>query len=461
MMNQGSPASHSEAPRSAAVIGLGYVGLPLALLLVEKGFVVYGIDVDERKVNRLISRSSYLPDVRDDQIAAAMDSGRFHPGTEMAKAGEGDAVIICVPTPLTSYHTPDHSYLQSAARSVGEHLRQGQTIILESSTYPGTTREVLVPMLEQTSGLRAGKDFHVGYSPERIDPGNSRYTVEQIPKLVSGLTVGCAERVEEIYSRVFQRIVLVSRLEIAEMAKIVENSHRLVNISFVNELAWICEKMDIDVWEVIDAAATKPFGFTAYYPGPGIGGHCIPVDPLYLQWKAKAYGAESRFIALSDQLNRSIPQLVADKVFELLRASDEKGQTGETARQPLIVIYGVAYKKDVNDVREAPALELIEILTSRGAAVVYHDPYVDRIEVSGHRFSSVELTDDLLQAADCVIILTDHTGIPAERIVRNARLVVDTRNATAGVSDSAGHVYRLGSGMKGWKGSKGWKGVAP
>jgi len=448
MMKQGSPASQSETPHSAAVIGLGHVGLPLALLFVEKGFIVYGIDVDERKVNRLISRSSYLPDVQDDQIAAAMDSGRFFPGTDMAKAGEGDAVIICVPTPLTSYHTPDLSYLQSAAKSVGEHLRQGQAVILESSTYPGTTREVLVPTLEQMSGLRAGKDFCVGYSPERIDPGNSQYTVEQIPKLVSGLTVECGDRVEEIYSRVFQRVVRVSTLEIAEMAKIVENSHRLVNISFVNELAWICEKMNIDVWEVIDAAATKPFGFTPYYPGSGIGGHCIPVDPLYLQWKAKAFGAESKFIALSDELNRSIPQLVANKVFELLRTSGvDQADVGGT-RQPLIVIYGVAYKKDVNDVREAPALELIEILISRGAEVAYHDPYVDEIEVAGRKLSSVNLTDALLQSADCVIILTDHTGIPSERIVKHAKLVVDTRNATAAVSGAAGHVYRLGGGMK-------------
>jgi len=449
MMKQGSPASHSKAPRSAAVIGLGYVGLPLALLLVEKGFVVYGIDVDERKVNRLISRSSYLPDVQDDQIAAAMDSGRFHPGTDMAKAGEGDAVIICVPTPLTSYHTPDLSFLQSAAKSVGEHLRQGQTVILESSTYPGTTREVLVPTLEQTSGLRAGKDFYVGYSPERIDPGNSQYTVEQIPKLVSGLTATCGDRVEEIYSRVFQRVIRVSSPEIAEMAKIVENSHRLVNISFVNELAWICEKMNIDVWEVIDAAASKPFGFTAYYPGPGIGGHCIPVDPLYLQWKAKAYGAESKFIALSDQLNRSIPQLVADKVFDLMRISGAIQAHEGTTRQPLIVIYGVAYKKDVNDVREAPALELIEICLNRGAAVVYHDPYVDQIEVAGRKLSSEELTVALLQSADCVVILTDHTGIPVERIVQHAKLVVDTRNATAAVNGATGHVYRLGVGAKG------------
>lgn len=446
MMNQGSPASHSEAPRSAAVIGLGYVGLPLALLLVEKGFVVYGIDVDERKVNRLISRSSYLPDVRDDQIAAAMDSGRFHPGTEMAKAGEGDAVIICVPTPLTSFHTPDLSYLQSAAKAVGEHLRQGQTVILESSTYPGTTREVLVPMLEQTSGLRAGKDFYVGYSPERIDPGNTQYTVEQIPKLISGLTEECGDRVEALYSRVFDRVVRVSSPEIAEMAKIVENSHRLVNISFVNELAWICEKMNIDVWEVIDAAATKPFGFTPYYPGPGIGGHCIPVDPLYLQWKARAFGAESQFIALSDQFNRSIPRLVADKVFDLVRLTEGDRSDAERARPPLIVIYGVAYKKDVNDVREAPALELIEILLSKGAAVAYHDPYVDQIEANGMQLTSVELSDALLQSADCVIILTDHTGIPVERIVKQAKLVVDTRNATAAVARHTGHVYRLGAG---------------
>lgn len=327
MAEQGSSSHEIHTPPRSAVIGLGYVGLPLALLLIDKGFEVYGIDVDEWKIQKLQENISYLPDVSDEDVARAMGSGRFHPGTDFAAAGEAEMIILCVPTPLTAYHTPDLSFLQNAARSVGEQLRQGQIVILESSTYPGTTNEVLRPILEKMSGMRAGKDFYIGYSPERIDPGNKTYTVDQIPKLVSGLTEKCGDVAEAWYSRVFERVVRVSSPEVAEMAKIVENSHRLVNITFVNELALICEQMGIDVWEVIDAAATKPFGFTPYYPGPGIGGHCIPVDPLYLQWKAQAYGIKSQFIALSEALNRSMPQQVADKVFELLAENRTSGNS--------------------------------------------------------------------------------------------------------------------------------------
>jgi len=556
MIEERSPDLGSQ-PSKVAVIGLGYVGLPLALLFVNKGFEVYGIDVDERKIRSLEARRSYLPDLSDEDIQKVMDGGRFHPGTAFEKAGEAKAVIVCVPTPLTPYHTPDLSFLQDAAKAVGEQLQQGQTVILESSTYPGTTREVLKPILEKTSGLRAGKDFGLGYSPERIDPGNKKYTVEQIPKLVSGLTKRCGDAVEELYGQVFQRVVRVTSTEIAEMAKIVENSQRLVNITFANELALICDQMNIDVWEVIDAAATKPFGFTAYYPGPGIGGHCIPVDPLYLQWKSRAYGTDSKFIELSESMNRSIPQVVAERVLQLVAdaersrgaagrgvsgaargefaedvesplsedvGEDESGRTngefagdeagrsnqdveedeagrthgevagdvenrsiqdveedeagrtnGEVAgdvenrsnqdveedeavrthgdrapsarRRPHILLYGVAYKKDVNDVRESPALELIPILRSKGAQVEYYDPYIDEIRVERETLKSVELTDEMLEETDCVIILTDHTGIPVERIIKHAPLVFDTRNATA-VWKDATHVHRFGAGKR-------------
>lgn len=453
MAEQGSSSHEIHTPPRSAVIGLGYVGLPLALLLIDKGFEVYGIDVDERKIQKLQENISYLPDVSDEDVARAMGSGRFHPGTDFAAAGEAEMIILCVPTPLTAYHTPDLSFLQNAARSVGEQLRQGQIVILESSTYPGTTNEVLRPILEKMSGMRAGKDFYIGYSPERIDPGNKTYTVDQIPKLVSGLTEKCGDVAEAWYSRVFERVVRVSSPEVAEMAKIVENSHRLVNITFVNELALICEQMGIDVWEVIDAAATKPFGFTPYYPGPGIGGHCIPVDPLYLQWKAQAYGIKSQFIALSEALNRSMPQQVADKVFELLAENRTSGNSlvekGE-AGKPRILLYGVAYKKDVNDVRESPALDLIPILQNRGAEVAYCDPYIQEIRLGEQVMHSVELTDEVLQAADCVVILTDHSSIPVERIVAESKLVFDTRNVTAAMKEAA-HVYRLGSGKGGSK----------
>lgn len=500
-------AAVSDEIQKVAVVGLGYVGLPLALLFVSKGFEVYGIDIDRRKIEMLEGGKSYLPDVSDAEVKSRMASGLFHPTADMALAGEAKAVIICVPTPLTPYHTPDLSFLQDAARAVGETLVQGQTVILESSTYPGTTREVLKPILEKTSGLRAGKDFYLGYSPERIDPGNKVFTVERIPKLISGLTEPCCDRVERLYGRVFERVVRVSSPEIAEMAKIVENSQRLVNITFMNELALICDAMNINVWEVIDAAATKPFGFTAYYPGPGIGGHCIPVDPLYLQWKSRAFDAESKFIELSEKMNRAMPEIVANRLFELLaehsrqdeassaenshvenpnivapsnahapdsgRSDSDRSNAdglneearnaevpheeapnaealnnGESRRKPYILLYGVAYKKDVNDVRESPALDLIPILIRKGARVDYHDPYIDEIKVNDVVYRSVELTDEKLAEADCVLILTNHSQIPVERIVKHASLVFDTRNAASAFKHEK-HVHIFGGGRHG------------
>lgn len=428
-------ASEARPRQSVAVIGLGYVGLPLALLIAKKGYQVFGIDVDKRKIDTLKQKKSYLPDLHDDMIVEAVESGQFYAVSDMEKAGEAEAIIICVPTPLTSYHTPDLTYLQAAAQALGEQLKQDQLVVLESSTYPGTTKEVLQPILEKTSGLRVGKDFHIAYSPERIDPGNKSYTVEEIPKLVSGLTDACGDRIEDLYSQIFQRVVRVSSPEVAEMAKILENSQRLVNISFINEIAQICDQMNIDVWEVIDAAATKPFGFTPYYPGPGIGGHCIPVDPLYLQWKSRSYGTESQFIGLSEKVNRAMPHIVAGKISELL----------DGVPNPKVLLYGVAYKKDVNDVRESPALDLITILHEQGVKVDYHDPYIDEIRLTEGTMHSVELTVEKIQEADCVIILTDHTGIPVELIVKHAQRVFDTRNATTAVKDVA-HVYRFGGG---------------
>lgn len=480
MTEQGTPAlQHVSPQRTVAVIGLGYVGLPLAVLWGKNDFNVYGIDIDTRKIDALMENKSYLPDLSDEELRKVMQSGRLHPVTDMAKIKEAEAIIICVPTPLTAYHTPDLSYLQDAAKQIGEHLRAGQIVILESSTYPGTTKEVLQPILEKESGLTAGEDFNIGYSPERIDPGNKQYSPERIPKLVSGLTERCCDRLESLYSLVFERVIRVSSPEVAEMAKIMENSQRLVNITFMNEMAMICDQMGVDVWEVIAAASTKPFGFTPYYPGPGIGGHCIPVDPLYLQWKSKAYGDDSKFISLSESMNRSMPHYVADHVFALLgerrraeaartpavsgkvEVTEQQHQTQASTdvkqppasqtqpSQPKILLYGVAYKKDINDVRESPALDLIDILRRKGALVSYHDPYIDKIKVgsgaSAIELNSVELTADRLREVDCVIIVTDHTGIPVETIVKHAPLVFDTRNTTAAFKEEA-HVYRLGGG---------------
>ena len=434
MDHHSSYAKHTPV-NAVAVVGLGYVGLPLALLFVDKGYAVIGVEVDSSKVARLRNGDSYLPDVPDDELAAALATGRFQPENSYERLPEADAVIICVPTPLAADHTPDLSYLRQAAGEIGGKLRAGQLVMLESSTYPGTTREVLKPMLEHASGLTAGEHFSIGYSPERIDPGNVHYTVEQIPKIVSGVTAVCRSRAKQLYSGVFSKVVDVSSSEVAELAKIVENTYRLVNISFINELAMLCDDMNIDVWEVIDAAKTKPFGFSAFYPGPGIGGHCIPVDPLYLQWRAQERGKQSQFIELADRINRAMPLHIVQKVGELLG----------NKRNPSILLYGVAYKKDINDARESPALELIAAWLDQGASVLYHDPYIPDVRVGSDTLSSIELTDEAIGAADCVVLVTDHAELPLERIIQQAKLVFDTRNATAAAGRHS-HVYRFGAG---------------
>jgi UDP-N-acetyl-D-glucosamine dehydrogenase len=418
-----------------AIVGLGYVGLPLALLFADKGFRVLGVDVDTRKISALRKNKSYLPDVTDETLQRIQATGRFHATSQYEKIRQAHAIIICVPTPLTTYDTPNLQYLQAAAREIGNQLQRGQLVILESSTFPGTTREVLAPTLEQASGLKAGIDFSVGYSPERIDPGNQQFAVEQIPKVTSGLTPACASLTDQLYRRVFKQTVPVSSPETAEMTKLLENAQRLINISFINEMAYICEEMRLDIWEVVDAAKTKPFGFTPYYPGPGIGGHCIPVDPLYLQWKARRFGVNSKFIELSSVYNKTLPGRIANKLKTLLSG----------IVRPKILVYGVAYKKNVNDSRESTALELIRQLQHNGAQVIYHDPYISELHHEDLDMHSVTLTDDLLREQDCVIIYTDHSEIPVERIVSLAPLVFDTRNATAKLGTKS-NVIRLGTG---------------
>ncbi|OAB35282.1 UDP-N-acetyl-D-glucosamine dehydrogenase [Paenibacillus macquariensis subsp. defensor] len=436
-MTSGSETDHSS--QQIAIIGQGYVGLPLALLFVKKAHTVYGIDVDPGKIEALRNGKSYLPDVKEEEILSSLATGRYYPTDRFEKVKEANAIIICVPTPLNSSHSPDLTILEKAILEVGKNLRKGQLVILESSTYPGTTREILQPVLELESGLTAGIDFHIGYSPERIDPGNENYKVEQIPKIISGLTKQCAVCAQALYSSVFEKVVTVSSPDVAELTKLLENSYRFINISFMNEIAAICDKMNIDVWEVIEAAKTKPFGFTAFYPGPGIGGHCIPVDPLYLQWRANKFGIESKFIQLSHEVNRSIPYYMVNRVKALLSRQSE-------LQHDRILIYGVAYKKDINDVRESPALDLIRLLVEAGMSVSYHDPYIPEIQVDGTAYKSVPINDEMLRRTDCVIIFTDHSAIPVEQIVTHAPIVFDTRNVTAGMH-SKHHVYRLGAGL--------------
>lgn len=424
--------------RTVAVIGLGYVGLPLALLLVRKGFRVLGYDLDSRKIISLHAGQSYITEIEDSEIQEAGRTQRFVPTDRYQEIEEAEAFIICVPTPLSDKGTPELSYLTHAASEISQLAPKGKLIILESSTYPGTTREVIAPILER-AGLTIGKDVYLAYSPERIDPGNKDFPVHKIPKVVSGMTPACLRRVEELYIQVFPKIHTVSSVESAEMAKIMENAYRLINISFMNELAIICDELHLNIWEVIEAAKTKPFGFSGFYPGPGIGGHCIPVDPIYLEWKLQQYGMGSGFIQLSQTVNHGMPHYIAKQVQQLLGTSTLKG-----AR---ILVYGVAYKKDIADPRESPAIDLLQILGNLGAKPVYHDPYIPSITIEGKEWSSVELTPELLREVDAVIIATDHSCIPLVLLLEHARLIYDTRNATEGYSGMGNaKVVRFGGG---------------
>jgi UDP-N-acetyl-D-glucosamine dehydrogenase len=426
----------NNGQRTVAIIGQGYVGLPLALLFVKKGFHVLGIDLDRRKIELLTNGKSYITEIPDTEIQEALATARYTPTDQYSFMEAAEAIVICVPTPLTAYGTPDLSYLTQAAAEIGGRLQKGQLVILESSTYPGTTSEVLLPVLNK-SGLTAGTDFFVAYSPERVDPGNKEYPVENIPKVVSGHTSNCAERVKELYSRVFIQVHPVSSTEAAELVKLLENSYRLVNISFINELAMICDVLHLNLWEIIDAAKTKPFGFNAFYPGPGIGGHCIPVDPSYLLWKIKQYGVDSPFIQISNTVNHKMPFYVIEQIKRHLSPMPLDG-----AR---VLIYGAAYKRDIADYRESSSIELLQILVNAGAEVYYHDPYIPSLKIGGNMLQSVELTEENLRKMDCVVIATDHSSIPLELIVEHSSFVYDTRNVTKGVQGRA-KTIRLGGG---------------
>ncbi len=411
-----------------AVVGLGYVGLPLARHFVAAGHTVIGLDSDARRVALLANGQGYMKHVCTDWLADAVQTGRFASTTDFGRAADADAVIICVPTPLTEHREPDLSCVRDAAGHIAQTLHRGQLVVLESTTWPGTTEELVLPILA-AGGLKIGKDFFLAFSPEREDPGNKEFSVGSIPKVVGGVTDGCTEVASALYARVCARVVPVSRPGAAELSKLLENIFRSVNIALVNELKMLCNRMGLDVWEIIDAAATKPFGFMPFYPGPGLGGHCIPVDPFYLTWKAREYGFSTRFIELSGEINTRMPQYVVSRVMDAL---NDRGRALRGAR---VLLLGVAYKADVEDMRESPALDLIRLLREKGAEVRYNDPHVPQFEHEGMRLESVDLSAGELAANDCILIATAHSAYDAAFIVDNARLVVDTRNMTKHVVD--------------------------
>jgi len=414
------------------VVGLGYVGLPLLVEFAASGFRGMGFEVDQQKANRINGGSSYIGDVPDSRVKELVDGSLLQATTDFAHLKGCDAIIICVPTPLRKTKEPDVSYILAAAEEIQKRLRRGQLIVLESTTYPGTTDEVLLPMFEET-GLKLDEDFLLAFSPERVDPGNPQFQTHNIPKVVGGVTQDSTEGAAHLYSQIVKEVHAVSSARVAETAKLLENTFRAVNIGMANEMARLCYALNIDTWEVISAAATKPFGFMAFYPGPGIGGHCIPLDPHYLSWKARQHGFDSRFIGLAEEVNSRMPDHVVQLVADGLN-DERKAMNGSH-----ILLLGVAYKKDIDDVRESPALSIIDRLRAKGADVRYHDPFVKHVrfddahtEGGGAPLASVPLTDEELRAADCLIIVTDHSQIDYKRICQLTPLIVDTRNALNG-----------------------------
>jgi UDP-N-acetyl-D-glucosamine dehydrogenase len=404
------------------IVGLGYVGLPLAVELARAGYRVLGFDVSPDVVEGLNEGRSHVKDVTDAQLQRAMECGRFSATTDMSRLSEPDAISICVPTPLSKFKDPDVSFIVAATEAVKKRLRRGQAIILESTTYPGTTREIMLPALEST-GLKVGQDFFLAFSPERVDPGNQSYGTRNTPKVVGGITADCRAVAVALYQPAIDTLVPVSTTEAAELVKLLENTFRSVNIGLANEMAIVCDKLGVNVWEVIEAAATKPFGFMKFLPGPGLGGHCIPVDPHYLAWKMRGLNYKTRFIDLAGELNTEMP------VFWVRKLSEALNGQGKAVQGASVLVLGVAYKRNVEDIRESPALDIIRLLEGQGARVSYFDPHVPRFREDGQEFRSVELTPEVVAAADCVMVVTDHTAVDYRMIKRHARLVVDTRNA--------------------------------
>ena len=441
-MNQIAGALLRKIERREArcgVVGLGYVGLPLAVELARVGFRVTGIDLDDRKIQAINQGQSYIPDVPTETLRALSQSGQLDATTDFSVVAELDTINICVPTPLRKTKDPDMSYIVSAVESIAAHLHPGLLICLESTTYPGTTDELVQPLLE-AKGMKAGTDFFLAFSPERVDPGNPTFHTGNVPKVVGGVTPDCQKLAGALYGSAISTIVPVSSTRVAEMVKLLENTFRAVNIALVNELALMCDRMNIDVWEVVEAAKTKPFGFMAFYPGPGLGGHCIPIDPFYLSWKAKQSGFDPRFIELAGHINGAMPHYVVEKVAEALNTK-RKAINGAN-----ILIAGVAYKRDIDDMRESPALDVMGLLHGKGAVLSYVDPYVP--EVHGREWSgrmdikSVDVSRGSFGKYDCVVIITDHKAFDYDAIVAEADLIVDTRNT---IRNPAAHVFKLGA----------------
>ena len=410
------------------IVGLGYVGLPLMLRYVEVGFRVIGFDIEEQKISSLNNGISYIKHISSERIKQAVVEKKFTATTDFAEAGKADALLICVPTPLTKYREPDLSYVKGTLDSLLPYLRKGQIISLESTTYPGTTGEVLQPAIEERN-LRIGLDIFLVYSPEREDPANNNFTTRTIPKVCGGDTANCLQAGLALYEQVIDQVVPVSSTRAAEMTKLLENIYRAVNIGLVNELKIVADRMDIDIWEVIKAAATKPFGFTPFYPGPGLGGHCIPIDPFYLTWKAREYGLHTRFIELAGEINTSMPEWVVGKIVDSLNSQ------GKPLQDSRILVLGISYKKNVDDMRESPSVVLMDILRKKGAEVLYSDPFVRQfppMRKYSFDLASMELSPDLLEKVDCVLIATDHDEFDYEMIASHARLIVDTRGVFSG-----------------------------
>jgi UDP-N-acetyl-D-glucosamine dehydrogenase len=428
--------SRTSAAPTLGVIGLGYVGLPLVVEMARAGFRVIGFDVDASKVEGINAGRSHVEDVPAAVLAPLVRRRKVRATTDFAELKQAACISICVPTPLRKTKDPDISYILAAVDQIRMHLRRGQTVILESTTYPGTTDEAVLPVLQST-GLKVGVDFFLAFSPERVDPGNPVWMTRNTPKIVGGITPRCLKMAMKYYGRIFDRIVPVSSTRCAEMVKLLENTFRSVNIGLVNEMALMCDKLKLDVWEVIESAATKPFGFMPFYPGPGLGGHCIPIDPHYLSWKLKTLNYQARFIEMAGEINGAMPAYVVQKVADAL---NDEAKPVNGAR---ILVLGVAYKKNVSDVRESPALDIIRMLEERGASVTYHDPHVSSIVKDGLTLRSVDLTAARLRRSDCVVIVTDHAAVNVARVARLTRLIVDTRNATKRVRHPKARVVKL------------------
>ena len=413
----------SKKDKSIAIVGLGYVGLPLALTFAEKNFSVIGIDIDQQKVTKLKNKETYLRHINNSRISAVIRNNKFLPTSDFSEAEKCIAIILCVPTPLNKNREPDLQYITTTLNSLKRYFRKGQLLSLESTTYPGTTEEILKPLIE-SSGFEIGNNFFLVYSPEREDPGNKDYSTRSIPKIIGGITPICREMGIELYSKIIAKLVPVSSTRAAEITKLLENIHRAVNIGLMNELKILSDKMNIDLYEIIDAAATKPFGFTPYYPGPGLGGHCIPIDPFYLTWKAREYGMNTKFIELAGEINASMPQYVIEKIFNLLN------ERSKSIKDSKILVLGLSYKKNIDDIRESPSLEIIYNLLKRGAIVKYNDPFVTKLQKVRKYdldIENVNLTEKTLRSFDCVLLLTDHDEFPYELIKNNSNLIIDTR----------------------------------